>query len=166
MAKMNNHLDYKVNLNDFVTADTVVRLTLCNTFFENFEKSEILGGNVAVTTKLHKIGTLQILYVALQGAVRIVCDRCLDEFDQSVRYEGNIQLYNKQDADLQQDTDDEIIILNDNDAEINLSQYLYESVCLSLPLQRFHLNDSKGNSTCNPQMLAKLRELNSNLYHS
>ena len=36
-----------------------------------------------------------------------------------------------------------------------LSQYIYESICLSLPYQRVHPVGSDGKSGCDPDMLAR-----------
>ena len=34
---------------------------------------------------------------------------------------------------------------------------IYESICLSLPYQRVHPDDSEGRSTCDPDMLSRFR---------
>ncbi len=39
-----------------------------------------------------------------------------------------------------------------------MAQYFYEYILLALPIQRIHPNDSRGNSTCDPEMLSKLKE--------
>ena len=42
-----------------------------------------------------------------------------------------------------------------SETEIDLSQYIYESICLSLPYQRVHPVGSDGKSGCDPDMLAR-----------
>ena len=49
---------------------------------------------------------------------------------------------------------DDVMILDPSEAELDLSQFLYDYICLSLPLQRVH---PKGK--CNPVMLNKLKDL-------
>ncbi|GHT65699.1 hypothetical protein FACS189452_00280 [Bacteroidia bacterium] len=159
---MNNFSSCTVNLNDFVVADTALCIALDDTFFAGFENSEVLGGRVDVVIKLHKTDVWQALHITLKGTARVACDRCLDEFDQAIQYTGDVRIGNTQSVDLQENTDSEIVFVGKDDARVDLSQYLYESVCLSLPILRVHPNDSNGNSTCNPIMLEKLKELSVN----
>jgi uncharacterized metal-binding protein YceD (DUF177 family) len=130
------------------------RFELDAEFFDMFENPDILGGNAAAEVNIRKIEESLILNIAISGSVRVVCDRCLDEFDCGITYNGIANIGSGND-------DDEIAV--DDSGNIDLTQYLYESVCLSLPMQKVHALDSSGNSTCNPQMMAKLKELNCNI---
>jgi uncharacterized metal-binding protein YceD (DUF177 family) len=40
---------------------------------------------------------------------------------------------------------------------IDLEQYIYESIVLSLPLQRVHPEDVHGQPLCNPAMLERFK---------
>jgi uncharacterized metal-binding protein YceD (DUF177 family) len=147
-----------INLNDFA-ADAVVRLSLDSAFFEQYENPDVLGG--MVTAEITLLAAQSTLAICVQGTVRVVCDRCLEEFDCSIAYDGQVHICKAKDANLHNDDDD--TIASDDNGFVDLAQYLYESVCLSLPMQRLHPVDSEGHSTCNPKMLAKLKELNCNL---
>lgn len=54
-------------------------------------------------------------------------------------------------------TDEETIFVTEGSATVDVAQYVYESICLSIPPQRYHPND--GESDCDPVMLKKLNEL-------
>ncbi len=126
-----------------------------NAFFEAFEESEIKHGKLNVDVKLNKQNQMIDLNIAINGTVEVTCDRCLEEFDIPISYEG--ALYVKF-SETRSEEDSEIIILSTDDSEINISQYIYESICLSLPIQRYH--GMKGTkSKCNKEMLAKLKSL-------
>jgi uncharacterized metal-binding protein YceD (DUF177 family) len=56
------------------------------------------------------------------------------------------------------ESDPEIITLPRDEDELDLRQYLYEYIHLALPIQRIHPDDAKGESTCDPSMLLKLKE--------
>jgi len=43
--------------------------------------------------------------------------------------------------------------------ELDLQQHFYEYIHLALPIKRVHPDDQSGNSTCDPVMLKKLKEL-------
>lgn len=126
-----------------------------NAFFEAFEESEIKHGKLDVDVKLNKQNQMIDLNITIDGTVEVTCDRCLEELDIPISYKGS--LYVKF-SETRSDEDSEIIILSTDDSEINISQYIYESICLSLPIQRYH--GMKGTkSKCNKEMLAKLKSL-------
>ena len=56
------------------------------------------------------------------------------------------------------DSDPEIITIPQDEHVLDLKQYLYEFIHLNLPIQRIHPDDEKGESTCDPSMIQKLRE--------
>ena len=55
--------------------------------------------------------------------------------------------------------DPDILILPIDEHELDLQQHLYEFICLALPIKRIHPDDKSGNSTCDPDMLKRLKEL-------
>jgi uncharacterized protein len=124
-------------------------------FFDNFEESEITKGKVHVEVNLDKKTSMLELYFDLTGKVTVTCDRCLEEFEMPLAYET--ELYVKF-GDESEEQSDEIIVLSHNEFELDIAQYIYEFVHLSLPYKRIHPDDKKGNSTCNKEMLKKLEE--------
>ena len=128
-------------------------------FFKNFEGSEISEGEVEVYVDVEKSSTFMVLEVSMVGKVKVQCDRCLEEYFEPVDFEGQLTVGFNGGLEDDENSVDEVMNMSPSDAEVNLAQYIYESICLSLPMQRFHPNDGEGNSTCNKKMLAKLQEL-------
>jgi uncharacterized metal-binding protein YceD (DUF177 family) len=91
----------------------------------------------------------------ITGFIRISCDRCLEVFSQPVDCENRllVKLGSKWD-----DEDPEMVTIPMDEHELDIKQYLYEFIHLSLPLQRVHPKDPEGNSTCDPEMLKKINE--------
>jgi len=124
-------------------------------FFSNIEYSEIKKGELKVHVVLKKSSLLMSLDIAIDGKVRVACDRCTDEFDMPVEFNGSLFVKFSEERD---SLDDNVIVLSNSDNEINIAHYLYESINLSLPLRRVHPDDDEGNSTCNPEMLEDIEE--------
>jgi uncharacterized protein len=124
-------------------------------FFDDFEGSEITKGNLKVFVELLKSVNFLELNFKLEGSVVVTCDRCLDEFDLPIKY--ITKLYVKF-GENTEDQNDEIIMLSYSESEIDVKQFIYEYVHLSLPYKRVHPNNKKGRSTCNAEMLKKLGE--------
>jgi len=126
-----------------------------NTFFDLFEESEIKEGELLAVIVIEKSPSHIDLDVRISGKVRICCDRCLEMFDHPVECENKL-LVNF--GDEKDESDPEIITLPRDENELDLKQYLYEYICLALPIQRIHPDNEKGESTCDPSMLRKLNE--------
>jgi len=122
-------------------------------FFDEFEEGEIKQGQLQVDVILTKQSQMLDLNISINGSAEVVCDRCLDSFYLPISYRGS--LFVKFGEEKAEDAD-EIIVLTNDDNEINLAQYIYESICLSLPLQRYHgMNGLK--EKCNKEMIKKLK---------
>ena len=125
-------------------------------FFGLFEGSEITEGKLNSHVELDKHSTHIDLRIKITGFVRISCDRCLEVYLQPVDCENRllVKLGTKWDDD-----DPDMLTVPFDEHELDIKQYLYEFIHLSLPLQRVHPQDANGQSTCNPEMLKKINEL-------
>ena len=131
-------------------------------FFSQFENAVVQKGKAFIQVELNKLNNLMECDVIINGEVAVECDRCLDEFYIPVSFEGKVivSLRGQVGEDYGQEEDDvDVIFLHPSDDELDLAQYCYESIGLSLPLQKIHPNDANGNSTCNKEMLDKLNDL-------
>ena len=125
-------------------------------FFELFENSEIKKGNADVNITLKKNSQNIILEFDIIGSVNVMCDRCLDYFDLPIKINEKLFFVFSNEH---KSSSHDFIILNLNENEINIAQYIYEFITLSLPIKKIHPNDEFGNSTCNKEMLNKLNML-------
>lgn len=125
-------------------------------FFKVFEYNEFEECDVAVSVELNKQPGMLELKFAFSGYVICECDRCLVNYKQPVS--GNERLVVKFGDDSGELTDD-MIILPPHEHQIDLSQYIYESIILLLPKRRVHPEDKDGNSACNPEIIKRLNEL-------
>jgi uncharacterized metal-binding protein YceD (DUF177 family) len=115
----------------------------------------ILGGELAVEAVLEKgaAGTMR-LALSITGTVTVPCDRCLEDCSLPVDYRGVLAV--KVSAE-EHPFEGDILWLSPGEGTIDLEQYIYESVVLSLPLQRVHPEDVHGQPLCNPAMLERFK---------
>jgi uncharacterized protein len=125
------------------------------TFFGQFEGSEITKGDLAADVELDKHASHLDIKIRITGEVIISCDRCLEIFSYPIESENRllVKLGNKWDDD-----DPDLLSIPVDEHELDIKQYLYEFIHLSLPLKRVHPDDKNGKSTCNPEMLLKINE--------
>jgi uncharacterized metal-binding protein YceD (DUF177 family) len=124
-------------------------------FFSHFEGSEIDNGNFRIDLELTKQSTMLILKFHISGTSHVLCDRCSDDLDMEVK--GDQQVIVKL-GDEDFGDNDEIVSVPVTESEYDVSRHIYEFIILSLPQRRVH-PEVKGKSTCNKEMLKKLKEV-------
>ena len=127
------------------------------TFFEYFEFDEFNTINVNLNIHLEKKTTLLELNFSGNGSVNINCDVSNEPYDQPINFNFNLvvkfgQEYNNE--------NDSILIIPHGSYEINIAQYIYELIVLSIPQKRIHPGVEDG--TLNSEILRKLENLSPN----
>ena len=123
-------------------------------FFEFFEYEEFNDANVNVSVVLNKKATLLELYFEASGAVNVNCDLTNEPYDQVIDNDFELivnfgETFN--------DENEEILILPHGEYEINIAQYIYELIVLSVPSKKIHPGVEDG--TLKSDILEKLEEL-------
>lgn len=149
-----NALDiYSISFKGLSLGKHSFEFDLNDVFFQEFEEGEIKHGQLKADVLLMKQNHLMEFRCSIGGTVEVVCDRCLERFNLPITFKGT--LYVKIGAD-ENNVDDEIVFLTEDEYEFNIAQYLYESVCLSIPIKRFHgLNGTKM-ADCDAEMLSRM----------
>lgn len=124
-------------------------------FFAHFEYSEIKSGRLTVDLVLEKKENLLELDFTIHGTVHVMCDRCLDHFDQPVN--GSERLFIKFGVTAYEESD-EVVVIPSTEHRINVSHFIYEYIHLLLPYKCIHPNDEEGLSQCNPEVVSRLNE--------
>ena len=124
-----------------------------NKFFEIFDFSELREGEVDVNFTLHKKARFLQLDFDLKGQVKVTCDRCLDEFYLPVSYQTTLIVNFGNDNS---EPEDSIVVIPYSETQINISQYIYEFINLSLPIRRVHPDGPDGETMCDKSMLDKI----------
>ena len=121
-------------------------------FFDSFENSEILGAHLDADVRVEKSGRYIGVDCDVRGEVTVECDRCLDELDMPIDVEIKliVKYGNEESSEEPQQGEREVIFIPETDAEMDMSQIIYDYVCLSLPMQRMH-----DEGECNPEVMKR-----------
>lgn len=112
--------------------------------FEAFESNEIKGGSCRVHVDLTRSETLLDLVVGIAGRVTVVCDRCLEDCPVPIDYRGRLLVHL---SDTAGEYDGDEMWVSPSEGSVDLTQYIYESIVLSLPYRRVH-----PEGECDPDM--------------
>lgn len=122
-------------------------------FFRNFENSFILDADLQADVVLEKGSGWMNVGAEVTGDVTVECDRCLDDVILPMDFECSMAV--KFAKSVEDGDDDEFIIMDPTDSELDITQFLYDYVCLNLPLQKVH-----EDGECNQEMMQKLGSVN------
>jgi uncharacterized metal-binding protein YceD (DUF177 family) len=133
-----HHFEYQIN----------------NTFFELFDFQDFNNSNVKVNLTLDKKSTFLEIAFKHVGTVNVPCDMTNEEFDLSIK--GKMKLIVRF-GDLFNDENEELLVLPHGDFQVDVAQYIYEMIVLSVPLRRVHPGIKDG--SLESLALVKLNEL-------
>lgn len=123
-------------------------------FFENFDYDEFQNSDIKVNLVLEKGSNLLELNFKHKGTVNVPCDLTSEDFDLPIK--GKMKLIVRFGDEFNNDNE-ELLILPHGEFEIDVSQYIYEMIALSVPLKRVHPGVKDG--TLQTEALTKLNEL-------
>lgn len=125
-----------------------------NKFFEHFGYDEFNSSDLKVDLLLDKKSTMMEFTFNVSGTVNVYCDLTNEPYDQEI--DGKLFLVVKFGEEYNDDNED-ILILPHGEYEINVQQYIYEMVVLSVPSKKVHPGVIDG--SLRSDVLEKLREL-------
>lgn len=153
---MNNLKDFVIQFRGLGVGNHEFEFKVNHSFFESYSYSELEEGDIAVKLLMEKQETMLVLNFSIDGKVKVMCDRCLEDFNFMINSTEQLIV---QFGESHQELSEEIVVIPDNAYEIDIAPYIYEYINLSLPIQKFHPEDPDGNSLCKNEMTTKLDEL-------
>jgi len=126
-------------------------------FFDTYQYDDFIDSKINLVVDFNKKSTLFELFFSISGTVLINCDVSGEEFNQPVK--GSLSLIVKFGDEFNNDNE-EILVIPHNEYEIDLSQYIYELIVLSVPIKRIHPGVLDG--TLKSKAIDKLEKMQDN----
>ena len=142
---------YKIAYKGLKTGSYNFDFQVDNSLFEAYETEEIKGGDCLVRVRLNRSEAMLELNISIEGKVICECDRCLEDCPIAIDYNGDLVVKFSEETDFY---DGDVMWISPSEDMLDLTQYIYESIVLSLPYSRVH-----EDGECNPEMLASFKEI-------
>ena len=123
-------------------------------FFDSFEYHEYENCDIQVSVILEKKSTLLELSFKHKGSVTVPCDVTNEIFALPIKSKIKLVVTFGEEFN---DDNEELLVLPHGEHQIDISQYIYEMIVLSVPLKRVHPGIKAG--TLQSETLNKLSEL-------
>jgi uncharacterized metal-binding protein YceD (DUF177 family) len=130
-------------------------------FMQAREASEdFRNWDAKITLIFDKHENFFMLHFDIDGKITVPCDRCGDDFDLRLwdEFDLVIKLTGGDDSELPDDEDD-VAFIPRSETVIDISDWLYEFLMLSVPLQHIHPDKADGSTGCNEAALDLLDKL-------
>ena len=125
-----------------------------NAFFDTFDYSDFERSDIRVKAVLEKKSTFMELALSHKGTIFVPCDTTGEMFDLSIK--GKIKIV-IQFGDAFNNDNEELLILPHGEYQVDIAQFVYEMIVLSIPLRRVHPGLKDG--SLQSATLDKLNEL-------
>ena len=125
-----------------------------NAFFDNFDYDEFQNSDIKVNVVLEKKSNMLEISFKHEGIVNVPCDVTGEDFDLPIK--SKMKLIVRFGEEFNNDNE-ELLILPFGEFEVDIAQYMYEMIVLSVPLRRVHPGVKDG--TLESEALKKLNEL-------
>ena len=151
MEKVNDSI--KVPLRGLSNGSHTFEYQADGEFFHTFGSEIVKDAICAISVVVTKSRDFVKLDCTITGTVTVECDRCLDDLQIPIEVvRGLLIKYGSEEEEADVSTgDDDVMMVEETAAQLDLSQFVYDYVCLALPLQMVH-----PEGECNPLMTAYL----------
>ena len=129
-------------------------------FFKNddlTQASEVQKAKLYVKAILTKQNNLLQLEFAINGTVGIECDRCLKDFDYPIETSEKLVVKFGD----PEESNDEILVIKEGDAEFDVAHYIYEYIILAIPPRKVPCEIDEEQFICDEETLKKLENISS-----
>ena len=151
---MKNRKEYLIPFVELKLGKHHFEYQISNAFFEIFDYNEYQDSNIKVNVVLEKKSTLLELSFKHKGVVNVPCDLTSEDFDLPIK--GQMKLIVSFGEEFNNENE-ELLILPHGEFEMDIAQYIYEMIVLSVPLRRVHPGVKDG--SLKTEALTKLNEL-------
>jgi len=130
-------------------------------FFADVETRDFSNCTALVKLRLDKKSGFMLLKFEVGGKADVECDRCGNTLTMELWDEFNmlVKMVDNPDEMNQQEEDPDVFYISHTESHLHLTDWIYEFVSLSVPLQKACKEEDLGGPQCNKEVLDKLNEM-------
>lgn len=130
-------------------------------FFETFQHQDFFNCKATLKLTVDKKQGFMLLKFEMGGSLEVTCDRCnynlplelWDDFNITVKMVEEPELMNSQEED------PDVYYISSGEGHIDIANWIYEFINLSIPMQRTCSFEKMDGPHCNPAAMEVLRRL-------
>lgn len=130
-------------------------------FFEPYQQQDFSNCRAQVKLRLEKNNSFMLLKFDVDGKVDVVCDRCGNNLGIQLWDEFNIVVKMVEEPELmnEREEDPDVYYISRTESHLDVADWIYEFINLSIPMQKMCKEDEIGGPQCNTEVLEKLKKM-------
>lgn len=130
-------------------------------FFEAYQQQDFKNCKASVKLLLDKKSSFMLLKFEIGGQLEVICDRCNSRLPLELWDEFNITVKIVEDPELMnnQEDDPDVYYISRGESHIDVANWIYEFINLSIPMQKVCSYEEMNGPHCNPAALDMLKKL-------
>jgi uncharacterized metal-binding protein YceD (DUF177 family) len=123
-----------------------------DSFFEGYEQQEFRNSKAHVKLFLEKNNSFLRLRFEIGGQAEVTCDRCNSELPMQLfdEFTMTVKMVEEPDEMNEQEEDPDVFYISRGESHIDVKNWIYEFINLSLPMQKTCEYENMDGPYCNP----------------
>jgi uncharacterized metal-binding protein YceD (DUF177 family) len=150
---MSNRREYEIAFVGLKPGEHIYEYQITDSFFEEFQEQDFKNANATVMLKLEKsLSSFMILRFEIGGTAEVICDRCSNNlpFQLFDEFTVTVKMVEDPEAANEQEEDPDVFYISKGESHIDVKDWLYEFINLSLPMQKTCDFENMDGPYCNP----------------
>jgi uncharacterized metal-binding protein YceD (DUF177 family) len=130
-------------------------------FFETFQQQDFFHCKAKVKLTLDRKSSFMLLKFEIGGSLEVTCDRCNNNLPLELWDEFNITVKMVEEPDLMnsQEEDPDVYYIGAGDSHLDVADWIYEFINLTIPMQRSCDFEKMDGPHCNKAAMDVLKKL-------
>jgi uncharacterized metal-binding protein YceD (DUF177 family) len=130
-------------------------------FFEAFQQQDFRNCTANVRLSLEKNNGFMLLKFEIGGKLEVICDRCNNTLPLDLWDEFNITVKMTEEPELmnEQEDDPDVYYISRGESHIDVANWIYEFINLSIPMQKTCGFEKMDGPYCNPSAMDVLKKM-------
>jgi len=161
--RMSNRRDYEIAFVGLKPGIHVFEYRVDDKFFIHYGEQDFEHVTADIKLTLEKNTGFMLLKFDIGGVADVQCDRCGNPLQIQLWDEFNIVVKMVEEPEIMndQEEDPDVYYIGHNESHLHIADWIYEFINLSLPMQKICAETETGESGCNPEVLEKLKKMES-----
>jgi uncharacterized metal-binding protein YceD (DUF177 family) len=160
---MSNRREFEIPFVGLTPGIHEFEYSVTDKFFDAYQQQDFKNCDVNIKLSLDKKNGFMLLKFVVAGKMEVICDRCGNSLPIDLWDEFNIlvKLVEEPEVMNRQEEDPDVYYISRGESHLHISDWIYEFINLSIPLQRMCKEEDIGGKYCNKDVLNMLKDLES-----
>ena len=134
-------------------------------FFEAFQQQDFTNCKALVRLALDRKSSFMLMKFEIGGNLEVICDRCNNKLPLELWDEFNITVKMVEEPELmnEQEDDPDVYYIGKNESHVDVANWIYEFINLSIPMQKVCKFEKMDGPFCNAAALDLLKKIGAGL---